>query len=71
MCVVYEYLYTDEFIRWRSGLCVNCNLTSLCRICVCMLYDVYACVHVSMHVCVVICVCVSLCMFALFPCRRA
>ena len=19
-CVVYEYLYTDEFIRWRSGL---------------------------------------------------
>ena len=59
--IVYEYLYTNELIRWRSGQPVALYTVMLPSLSVCSW--IYA--HLSMGVCVH--VCVPLCILAMIP----
>ena len=52
--IVYEYLYTNELIRWGSGQLITQFF------CFHHLF-VHRCMHISACVCVCIHVCVSLC----------
>ena len=63
--IVYEYLYTNELIRWRSGQLITPYTVILPSLSVCSW--VYA--HLSMGVCVH--VCVPLCILALIPHTKA
>ena len=63
--IAYEYLYTNELIRWRSGQLIAPYTVILPSLSVCSW--VYA--HLSMDVCVH--VCVSLCILALIPHTKA
>ena len=63
--IVYEYLYTNELIKWRSGQLIAPFTVILPSLSVCSWF--YA--HLSMGVCVH--VCVSLCILALIPHTKA
>ena len=63
--IVYEYLYTNELIKWRSGQLIAPYTVILPSLSVCS----WVCAHSSMGECVH--VCVSLCILALIPHTKA
>ena len=54
MCVVYECLYTNELIKWRSGQLIV--LYTVIGFLICFLC-LYVCVCTHLHICVLVCVC--------------